>query len=376
MSGLAALTTYEYRVHSADACVVAVSAIQTFKTTGDTTPPTTSITNGPANGATVCGSGVTLTVTGTDNQTPTGSLRYEYKLDGGAFTAPAANTAITLTGLTDGPHTIAVRAVDQAGNVDPNPPVRSFTISTAPPTISAVTAAATGTGATITWTTDKAATSQGQYRVQGTTAWTSTTLDSTPVTSHSVTLGGLTPGRTYQYQVLSNDSCGDAATSPIGTFNTSNPVPTITGLSPISVTAGGPTFTLTITGTGFVPGVSAVSFGGSPVTILPGATTTQLQVTVPAPRSSLSATPPSRSRMPAPGGGTASVAFPVLAPHQHVPPDRHPDGPGKRDHADRPGERDGFRHGLRVRGHRRPGRVLPERPSVSASSRPRPTPCP
>ena len=91
-------------------------------TTGDTTPPATQILSGPANGATVCGNSVTLTVTGTDNQTPTASLRYEYSLDGAAFTAPRRSTTITLMGLADGPHTVKVAAVDQAGNVDPNPP--------------------------------------------------------------------------------------------------------------------------------------------------------------------------------------------------------------------------------------------------------------
>jgi hypothetical protein len=59
------------------------------------------------------------------------------------------------------------------------------------------------------------------YRVQGTTTYTNTTLNSTLVTSHSVTLSGLTGGTTYQYHVMSTDAAGNTATStPDNTFTT------------------------------------------------------------------------------------------------------------------------------------------------------------
>jgi hypothetical protein len=53
-------------------------------------------------------------------------------------------------------------------------------------------------------------------------------------------------------------------TSAGATF-TINPHPTITSLSPSSTTAGGAAFTLTINGTGFVPGAT-VTFGNAALT--------------------------------------------------------------------------------------------------------------
>jgi hypothetical protein len=77
----------------------------------------------------------------------------------------------------------------------------------------------TGTGATITWTTDEPADSQVEYGT--TTAYgSSTTLDPNKVASHSVPLGGLTAGTTYHYRVKSKDAAGNLATSPDATFST------------------------------------------------------------------------------------------------------------------------------------------------------------
>src|SRR5207302_1296414 len=59
----------------------------------------------------------TFTFAGTDNLTPAANLTFQVSLDGSAF-APSANP-LALTNLTVGTHTLAARAVDQAGNVDP-----------------------------------------------------------------------------------------------------------------------------------------------------------------------------------------------------------------------------------------------------------------
>jgi hypothetical protein len=63
----------------------------------------------------------------------------------------------------------------------------------------------TETGATITWDTDRASTSQAEY---GTTIsyGSSTTEDSNLVLSHSVDLTGLMPGTEYHYRVICKDS--------------------------------------------------------------------------------------------------------------------------------------------------------------------------
>jgi peptidoglycan hydrolase-like protein with peptidoglycan-binding domain/lysophospholipase L1-like esterase len=87
------------------------------------------------------------------------------------------------------------------------------------PVISAVTSTSTQTTATITWTTDESATSQVSYGPSSTYA-SSTTLDSSLVTSHSVILTGLTASSTYHYQVSSSNSEGTNSVSSDGTFST------------------------------------------------------------------------------------------------------------------------------------------------------------
>jgi len=81
--------------------------------------------------------------------------------------------------------------------------------------VSAITTSA----ATITWTTNETATSRVEYGL--TTAYGSTTtLDSTLVTSHSVRLTGLRSGTTYHYRVISTDAAGNVTVSGDRTFKT------------------------------------------------------------------------------------------------------------------------------------------------------------
>jgi peroxiredoxin len=72
---------------------------------------------------------------------------------------------------------------------------------------------------TISWTTDKPGTTQVAY---GTTNayGSTTTLNQVLTTSHSATLNGLAPNTTYHFQVKSQDSSGNAITSPDQVFTT------------------------------------------------------------------------------------------------------------------------------------------------------------
>jgi len=92
-----------------------------------------------------------------------------------------------------------------------------------PPVISSVKATnITETGATISWTTDVEATSQVEYGA--TTSYVSqTTEDITLVTSHSVSLSGLTKGTLYHFRVKSKDVAGNPAVSEDSTFSTVDP---------------------------------------------------------------------------------------------------------------------------------------------------------
>jgi len=113
-------------------------------------------------------------------------------------------------------------------------PDATFT-TVATPIISDVAATAvTGTGATITWTTDQLTDAQVEFGA--TTAYGSTTsLDSTLASSHSRSLSGLTPGSTYHFRVHSTNSLGMAATSPDATLTTVAP-PAISGIVVVTVT--------------------------------------------------------------------------------------------------------------------------------------------
>jgi hypothetical protein len=133
------------------------------------------------------------------------------------------------------------------------------TQTTPPPVISNVlVSSVTNTTAIVTWTTDQAASSQVSYGVS-TTYSNSTTLDPTLVTSHSVLLTGLTPGTTYDFDVMSANSAGISATSSNGTFLTTGTAlgPAISNVSSSGVTSG----TATITWTTDQAATSAVNYG-------------------------------------------------------------------------------------------------------------------
>jgi hypothetical protein len=89
-----------------------------------------------------------------------------------------------------------------------------------PPTISGVNATGiTASNATITWTTNETSTSQAEYGP--TAAYGSfTSPDSSLVTSHAVSLSGLTAGKAYHFMVHSKDAAGNAVLSSDFTFMT------------------------------------------------------------------------------------------------------------------------------------------------------------
>ena len=135
-------------------------------------------------------------------------------------TTLTANVSVASTAPT-GARDVTVRNADQSAGTGTG----LFTVNPAdltPPVISAVASSGVSTaGATITWTTGETSTSQVAYRPQGGVTYTNTTLNSSLVTSHSVTLAGLAGATTYEFHVMSTDAAGNTATStPDGTFTT------------------------------------------------------------------------------------------------------------------------------------------------------------
>lgn len=99
----------------------------------DTTPPQTTLTLGPAEGAAIRATSVGFGFTADEN-----GARFECKLDAGAFTACADARSLTAgsasySGLAQGAHTFSVRSIDGSDNVDATPVVRHFTVDTVAP---------------------------------------------------------------------------------------------------------------------------------------------------------------------------------------------------------------------------------------------------
>jgi Bacterial Ig domain/Purple acid Phosphatase, N-terminal domain len=222
LSGLTSTTLYHFRVRSKDGSAnLATSGDFTFTTAGvDTTPPTVSMT-APAAGVTVTGT-ITVSADASDNVAVAGVQFRSDAVNIGVedTTAPYAVSWDT-TKVANGNHTINARARDAAGNsaLSASVIVTVFNDKT-PPVLSAITAVSiTSSGATITWTTDEAATSQVDYGTS--TAYTNTTgLDANLVVSHSATLTGLSANTVYHYRVRSRDASGNLATSGDFTFTT------------------------------------------------------------------------------------------------------------------------------------------------------------
>lgn len=97
----------------------------------DLNAPETSIDTAPANPTS--STSAVFTFSGTDDVTPAGSLTFETKLDGGGFSPQVSPQ--NFIGLSNGPHTFQVRAIDGAGNADASPASYSWTIDTSAPTV-------------------------------------------------------------------------------------------------------------------------------------------------------------------------------------------------------------------------------------------------
>ncbi|HEY4706378.1 MAG TPA: CFI-box-CTERM domain-containing protein [Thermodesulfobacteriota bacterium] len=135
-----------------------------------------------------------------------------------------------------------VRSADESGNAAVS---ANFTFITAapadatPPVISSVKAAdITSKSAVVTWTTDEPSTSQVEFGTNGSFT-ASTPLMTGLTTVHSALIEGLQSFTAYNFKALSSDAAGNAATSPAGTFTTSNQLPAVNSVTgtPLSGTA-------------------------------------------------------------------------------------------------------------------------------------------
>ena len=109
--------TFQVRATDATGNTDQSAAARSF--TVDTLAPETTITFGPSSLTT---NPVAFIFTSSQ---PLGTT-FQCRLDGGSFAA--CSSPKTFSGLAPGSHTFRVRAIDAAGNIDPTPATRTFTV--------------------------------------------------------------------------------------------------------------------------------------------------------------------------------------------------------------------------------------------------------
>jgi type VI protein secretion system component Hcp len=264
LSGLTANTVYHYRVISQDeAGNAAVSGDDTFMTADllDTTPPVISSVSASSiteNGA---------TIGWTTNEASTSRVEYGTTAGYGSTTSLDSSMQTShiqvLSGLSsDMLYHYRVLSMDEEGNLALSGD-HTFTttqpVDTTPPEISSVVASGiTLNGATISWTTNEASTSQVEYGT--TTGYGSTTsLNTSMQTSHAQALNGLSMDTLYHYRVRSRDAEGNLAVSDDFTFRTQ---PDTTPPTIGSVTVSGITETeATVTWITNEPSTTQIEYG-------------------------------------------------------------------------------------------------------------------
>jgi hypothetical protein len=220
LTNLAEDQEYLYQVEVRDRCgVTAESEVGTFRTRRDTTPPTVTITQGPAEGSTVCQLPVEFAWQGSDNRTPADQLQYRYRVNGGAWSAWSNTTQTTLNDLPQGTNVFEVQARDLAGN-ESQIARRSFRVDTQPPVfVSIRTENLRPTSAQVVVVTDEPSTGRVEYRRSDASEWQQVAL--TPAqTTHRATLSNLEADSEYVYRVVARDACGHETVSPTQSFRT------------------------------------------------------------------------------------------------------------------------------------------------------------
>lgn len=194
-------------------------------TTPDTTAPVITLISSST-------ASTNATVTWFTNEHATTELAFGTTTAYGATTSPNATLglfhSVTLNDLTPSTtYHFQVMSRDAHGNTSVSYD-RTFVTSalddTVAPTLSSITVSGIGsTTAKVAWTTNEPATSNIFFAVGSSLNLnTASTLSSASLlTSHALTLGGLSASTTYSYAVQSRDAFGNTSTSAASSFVTS-----------------------------------------------------------------------------------------------------------------------------------------------------------
>ncbi|MEN9647282.1 MAG: hypothetical protein RLY57_86, partial [Candidatus Parcubacteria bacterium] len=223
LSGLSAATTYHFRINARDAA-------GNLRTSGDYTMLTAAIPDTTEPTITLIGTSTTqttATINFTTDEAATSVVQFGTTSGYGSSVSisPATTThTVTFSGLANGTeYHYKITVTDGSSNVAST---SDDVLTTAPdstaPTISLVSSSAVGTSsATITWTTNEAASSQVELGLSTSYGSSTAVFDSSSrVTSHTVTLQGLKACSSYEYRVGGADALGNTSTSTNNSFLT------------------------------------------------------------------------------------------------------------------------------------------------------------
>lgn len=237
LTSLSPDTTYHYRLTSTDASGnIGLSSDETFTT--DALPQVQAQVQSQTSTVVISGietasvSTSTVTIAWTTNLPSDSQVEYGDSDNLGSLTTLSSTLttshSVTIIGLTPNTNYIfrvkskpfGANVATVSGNDEFNTLTHSIPVVAGPNILSVSSGGLTSTGSTITWTTDKAATSQVQYGISsgyGVLSTENTTL----ATSHSVTLADLEPSTTYHFRVASTDEVSNITFSEDYTFTTS-----------------------------------------------------------------------------------------------------------------------------------------------------------
>lgn len=222
LSGLAA-GSHTVSVRAVDAAGNTAEASATFNV--QTGLPSVTISS-PANGTISASTSVTVRWTGSSNGSSIAS--YSVRVDGGSWTTLSASTTnYTLTGLTQGSHTVVVRGTDGAGSY--KDASVTFVVDTVAPTL-AITSPASNAYVTATptimWTGSDASSGIANYLIKRDSGtWTTLSASST-----SYTFGTLSQG-SHTVTVRAVDRAGNYVDATV-TFRVDSVAPSLTITTP------------------------------------------------------------------------------------------------------------------------------------------------
>lgn len=199
----------------------AITQASSCGTGGDTQAPTVSVTS-PSFGSNVSGI-QTVSATASDN---VGVVGVQFKLDGSSLGVEDTSSPYSIswdtTQTVNGSHTLTAVARDAAGNLGTSSGINvNVNNDLTPPVVSSVQAVSVGsTTATVTWLTNELSDSQVDYGLSNIYGF-QTAPNPNLITSHSVSLSGLSASTPYHYRVRSRDAAGNLSVSGDFTFSTS-----------------------------------------------------------------------------------------------------------------------------------------------------------